>query len=191
MKLGVFSISIISSDWAKESRDFRKRQHSAAVVIENGFIVKCFSSLLKESFLSKVSEIKGNQLEPWLAILVHQSFSLAISLKAKQKYHGTTWGPDLDYTRWWVVTLTSGPGLFFLLASFSIPFHYSISQSALPTSTWAHFSTASVFPVQYSLFRIAAHSVKIQYLYIHSSMQKPWLIYFTKKIGNSMWKYNI
>lgn len=56
-------------------------------------------ALLSQSSLRKVSAIKGNQSEPCLANWVHQSDFLAISLKAKQKYHGTTQGPDLDFSR--------------------------------------------------------------------------------------------
>lgn len=69
-----------------------------AVVVVNG--LHSFSSLLTQRFLKKVSGIKGNQFESCLANLVqHLSDSLAISLKAEQKYHETTQGPDLDFTR--------------------------------------------------------------------------------------------
>lgn len=62
-------------------------------------VFKYILALFSQSSLRKVSEIKGNQFESCLANSAHQSDFLAISLKAKQKCHGTTQGPDLDFTR--------------------------------------------------------------------------------------------
>lgn len=77
--------------------------------------------------------------------------------KTKQKYHGSAQGPNLDFTRWWVVALKSRPDLFFLLASPSSPFHWCISQSPLPADTCTHCRAANIIPLKYSSFTSAVH----------------------------------
>ena len=134
---------MISSYWAKEGHD----GHTHAVVVVSGSVLICFSSALTQSFTKKVSRIKGNQFECCPA----WSSSLAIYLKAEQKCHETTQGPDLDFTRWWVVALTSRPALFFLLASFSIAFHYSTSQSPSPSDTCTLSVLITLFPCSIAL----------------------------------------
>ena len=68
------------------------RGHSGCKLYFNTF------QLCVKSNLSKEIQWK-DQFESCPANLVHLSDSLAISLKAKQKYHGATQGPDLDFTR--------------------------------------------------------------------------------------------
>lgn len=105
-------------------------------------------------------ELKGQSLSRQVrpASSAHQhKLSGRFFLKAKQKYHGTTQGPDLDFSRWWVVALKSRPDLFFLLASPFSPFHWGISQSPLPADTCTHSRTANIIPLKYSSFSSAAH----------------------------------
>lgn len=135
----------VSSYWATKGHGWFSLIYTCMAVVVNGCVL--IRSLWTQSFLKKVSGIKANQFEYCVSDSVqHRSDSLAISLKVEQKYQETTQGLDLDFTRWWVVALTSRPALFFLLASFSILFHYSISQSPLPTDTCTHSVLPTLFP---------------------------------------------
>lgn len=109
-------------------------------------VLQYILSLLTQSF-TKIRRIRDNQLS--LALLT-QCISLTLGpflIKLNRNTTGTTQGPDLDFTRWWVVAPTSLPDLFFLLASFSSLFQHGISQSPLPTDTWSHSSAANTVPL--------------------------------------------
>lgn len=83
------------------------------------------------------SEIKADQLTG------HISQTLQFLLKAEQKYHGTTQGPDLDFNRWWAVALKSQADLFFLLASLFIPFQHRLHYTVIPLKRGAFRAAAA------------------------------------------------
>lgn len=145
------------------------------------------------------SEIKADQLTG------HISQTLQFLLKAEQKYHGTTQGPDLDFNRWWAVALKSQADLFFLLASLFIPFqhrlHYTLIRALIPLKRGAFGAAAaanrraSSFKNMNSrlMFGFAKSVVGIRYLLTWTELMRaawvalPWWLPFFMMNSSMVW----
>lgn len=141
------------------------------------------------------SEIKADQLTG------HISQTLQFLLKAEQKCHGTTQGPDLDFNRWWAVALKSQADLFFLLASLFIPFQHRLHYTLIPLKRGAFRAAAaanwrvSSFKNMNSrlMFRFAETVLGIRYLLTWTELMRtawvalPWWLPFFMINSSMVW----